>query len=238
MATTIDGVASPQSNYEKYKDMFQDKHDLITMENFYELLVAEMQNQDPLEPTSNTEFISQMASFTALSTQQDAFEAQQQTYANSLIGKTVTLSTGDGESVTGTVDFVTSGSNPQVSVNGIKYNLSAISQVKDNAERSAANIGDYGSFAAGILGKTAVVQSMDATGATYIDEGKVSSIEIDNGNVRVVVNGYSYDARDVLRVTDSAAQVQPASFAGNTVNSDDEDIADSEDDKDIYELFE
>ena len=42
MATTIDGVASPQSNYEKYKDMFQDKHDLITMENFYELLVASL----------------------------------------------------------------------------------------------------------------------------------------------------------------------------------------------------
>lgn len=208
--TPIDGVATPQSNYEKYKDMFTDKHDLITMENFYSLLVAEMQNQDPLEPTSNTEFISQMASFTALSAQQDAFNVQQQQYANSLIGKTVTVSKGDGQTETGMVAFVTSGDNPQVSINGNKYNLSAISQVHDDGSQKSSGIGDYGAFAAGILGKRATVQAMDATGATVVDEGVVSSLEIDKGNVRVVVNGYAYDATDVLKVTENAAAAAPA----------------------------
>ncbi len=204
MANTIEGIASPQSNFEKYKDMFEDKHDLITMDNFYSLLVAEMQNQDPLEPTSNTEFISQMASFTALSSQQDAFNVQQQNYANSLIGKTVTVSVGDGKTDTGVVTFVKSGEDPMVNVNGTNYKLSAISQVHSSEQQTSA-IGDYGAFAAGILGKNAVVQSIDATGQTYVDEGTVSALEIEKGSVRVVVNGYAYNATDVLKVTENTA---------------------------------
>ena len=215
---SIDDVASPQSNYEKYKDMYTDKHDLITMDNFYSLLVAEMQNQDPLEPTSNTEFISQMASFTAMSAQQDAYETQLQSYANSLVGRTVTVNAGDGATKTGVVEFVTHGDNPQVSVNGEKFSLSAISQVSDAGitGQQTASIGDYGAFAAGILGKTAVVQSIDSTGLTFFDEGVVDSLEIQNGNVRVVVNGYAYDATDVLRVTDTAAAGTAAAAESGT----------------------
>lgn len=223
MADAISGIASPQSNYEKYKDMFTDKHDLVTMDNFYSLLIAEMQNQDPLEPTSNTEFISQMASFTALQAQQDTFETQQMSYANSLIGKTVTVSKGDGEVETGVVSYVKGGDTPMINVNGTNYKLSAVSQVHDNGTQQTSSIGDYGAFASSILGKNAVVQSIDENGATYYDEGTVSSLEIENGNVRVVVNGYAYNATDVLRVTQPAQTEQSvqntASVPENTVES-------------------
>ncbi|MBP3857765.1 MAG: flagellar hook capping protein [Ruminiclostridium sp.] len=241
MSDFIEGIASPQSNYEKYKDMFTDKHDLITMDNFYSLLVAEMQNQDPLEPTSNTEFISQMASFTALSAQQDTFEVQQQSYANSLIGKSVTVSVGDGNTETGVVEYAKGGDNPQISVNGKSYNLSSIVRVNDNGAQQVSGIGDYGAFAAGILGKTAIVQSVDATGMSYLDEGKVDSLEIENGTVRVVVNGYAYDATDVVRVSESESGIingtQSAAQNAAVQASDEDDIIDS-DDSDIYELFE
>lgn len=219
--TGLDNLASPQSNYEKYKDMFTDnKHDLITMDNFYSLLVAEMQNQDPLEPTSNTEFISQMASFTALQAQQDAYDTQKQNYADTLVGKTITVTAGDGEAITGKVDYVTHGDDPQVSVNGTLYKLSSISQVRDQGMQSTSSIGDYGAFAAGILGKSVVVQSMDSTGATYIDEGLVSSLEIEKGTVRVVVNGYAYDVTDVLRVTEP--EQTAAASAGSYYDDEDD----------------
>ena len=268
MATTgIDSLASPQSNYEKYKDMFtNDKHDLVTMENFYQLLVAEMQNQDPLEPTSNTEFISQMASFTALQSQQDSYDTQLQTYANSLVGRTVTVTDGDGEAITGVVEFVRHGDTPQVNVNGKSYSLSAVSQVHDQAAQTqASSIGDYGAFASSILGKTVVVQAIDNEGATYIDRGEVGSLEIENGEVRVIVNGLAYDVRDVVQVTETEKQVQPqddededefdsvtaqeaassqGTQAAETVSAaertDEDDIEDVEEitDSDIYELFE
>lgn len=264
--TGLDGLASPQSNYEKYKDMFTDnKHDLITMDNFYSLLVAEMQNQDPLEPTSNTEFISQMASFTALQAQQDAYDTQKQNYADSLVGKTVTVTSGDGEAITGTVDYVTHGSDPKVSVQGTQYALSSVSQVHDQGAQGASAIGDYGAFAASILGRTVVVQSVDSMGMTYIDEGTVSSLEIENGTVRVIVNGYAYNATEIVKVngpeeqatasaaaegpeeeepvetvsaaaTEEAASTQTRDNAGQTDTGVIE--TDEDDIEDIYELFE
>ena len=205
----IDGIGSIQDNYEKYKDMFTNKdNDLITMDSFYQLLVAEMQNQDPLEPTSNTEFISQMASFTSLQAQQDNFQTQQQNYANSLVGKTVTVATMSGELITGTVNYTTFGETPQVNVNGSNYNLSAIKQLHTGGESVSGGISDYGAFATGLLGKNVLVQATDVDGTTFLDEGTVSSLEIQNGEIRLVINGYAYKPSDVVRVTEAVNQVE------------------------------
>ena len=56
----ISSLQSVQSNHEKYKDLFKNsgKNDTISTDTFFSLLMAEMSNQDPLEPTSNTEFVS------------------------------------------------------------------------------------------------------------------------------------------------------------------------------------
>ncbi len=199
-------INSKQDIYEKYKDMFTtEKNDLITMDSFYQLLIAEMQNQDPLEPTTNTEFISQMATFTSLQAQQDNFTMQQQNYANSLVGMTVAVSE-DGSNLTqGVVQYVTYGDEIKVNVDGKNYLLSQVKQVYGTAGGTAGSqIGDYGAFAASILGKDVTVQSADSTGAFVYDKGTVSSIEIENGEVRVIVNGYAYNVTDVVAVAQPA----------------------------------
>ncbi|MDE8719194.1 flagellar hook capping FlgD N-terminal domain-containing protein, partial [[Eubacterium] siraeum] len=53
--------------------------------------MAEMSNQDPLEPTSNTEFVSQMAQFTAFQAQQDNLKYSMSNYAAGLVGKTLSM---------------------------------------------------------------------------------------------------------------------------------------------------
>lgn len=70
-------------------------------EDFLTLLVAQLENQDPLEPQDNTEFISQLAEFSALSAQTETndkldelIEAQsnsEQTAAFSLLGQDVVV---------------------------------------------------------------------------------------------------------------------------------------------------
>ena len=58
-------------------------------DQFLQLLVAQMQYQDPLEPTSNTEWVAQMATFSmveSLNNMQQAFDKQS---ANDLVGKYV-----------------------------------------------------------------------------------------------------------------------------------------------------
>lgn len=213
MGNLMDGVNTIQDNYEKYKDMFTDKkNDVVTMDSFYQLLVAEMQNQDPLEPTSNTEFISQMASFTSLQAQQDNLDMQQQNYAKSLVGQVVGVSDGGSELITGTVKYVTYGDKVKVNVNGQNYNLDAIKLVYGEAAdgyeaeaNAAEQITNYGAFASSLIGKEVTVSGTDATGTSVFDRGTASSIEIQDGNVRVVVNGYAYNVTDVVAVADSTA---------------------------------
>lgn len=207
----LDKIATGESNYEKYKDLFtDDKKDVVTMDSFYKLLVAEMSNQDPLEPTSNTEFISQLASFTSLQAQQDNFAMQKQNYANSLVGQTVTVQGKTKEDlVTGVVESVSYGDEVMIKVGDKTYKLSAIKQVYGSAYQQgttvggSSQIGDYGAFAAGILGKTVMVQAQDMNGETVLDRGVVSSIEIQDGMVRVVVNDYAYNVTDIVQVTNS-----------------------------------
>ena len=55
---------------------------------FLQLLVAQMKYQDPLEPTDNTEYISQLATFSQLEETQNMQASLQEMEANSLVGKT------------------------------------------------------------------------------------------------------------------------------------------------------
>ena len=59
----------------------------ISSDTFLALLVAEMKNQDPLEPTNNTEWVSQYAQFTQVSEVQAIGEAMNSMKAKDLVGE-------------------------------------------------------------------------------------------------------------------------------------------------------
>jgi flagellar basal-body rod modification protein FlgD len=42
------------------------KPDLVSQDNFLQLLVAQIKNQDPLNPADGTQFLSQLAQFSSL----------------------------------------------------------------------------------------------------------------------------------------------------------------------------
>ncbi len=97
---------------------------------FLQLLVAEMQYQDPLEPTSNTEYVSELASFT----QVEALQAMQSTVdslgAESYVGKYVTITDADGNVITGMVDYTQADDDTiYVSVNDKLYETQYIDYV-------------------------------------------------------------------------------------------------------------
>ncbi len=82
----------------------------VDSEAFLTLLVAEMKNQDPLEPTSNTEWVSQYATFTQVSEIQAIGDAMNGVQAQGLVGKNVIMkvtdSTGNTDYVSGMVERV------------------------------------------------------------------------------------------------------------------------------------
>ena len=61
------------------------------MQDFLNLLVAQITNQDALNPMDNTEFIAQMAQFSTLQAMTDLTEMALQGQATSLLGKNVVV---------------------------------------------------------------------------------------------------------------------------------------------------
>lgn len=105
-------------------------------DTFLQLLVAEVQNQDPLEPTSNTEWISQYATFSELEAMNNMSSSFDLSRASSLVGKTVVINTtsetGKTTTVQGKVDYVTyEGGQAYLSINGSLYSMDDLHDVVD-----------------------------------------------------------------------------------------------------------
>lgn len=104
---------------------------------FLQLLVAQMKYQDPLEPTSNTEYISQLATFSTLEEMQNMRSSMDLQRASALVGqevyvKTTDSSTGDTELVYGKVDYVQYENNKAyLSIDGSLYSVDDLYSVYD-----------------------------------------------------------------------------------------------------------
>ncbi|HSV26823.1 MAG TPA: flagellar hook capping FlgD N-terminal domain-containing protein [Sedimentisphaerales bacterium] len=81
--------------------------------DYMKLLIAQLQNQNPLEPMSNTEMASQMAQFSQLQQLEgmnksfsEVLRKTELQYANSLVGQRVVFSAADGQLASGVVEAV------------------------------------------------------------------------------------------------------------------------------------
>ena len=97
-----------------------------------------MQYQDPLEPTSNTDYVAQMATFSQLEATLSLSETQANANASELVGKQVILkitseTTGETTYVDGRVDYVMyQNGEAYLSVNDQLYPASALDTVADS----------------------------------------------------------------------------------------------------------
>lgn len=105
MANFQDGAFTESTSSTSLKNASEGKGgSKIDSESFLQLLVAEMQNQDPLQPTSNTEWVSQYAQFTQTSSVQEIADAMGGVQANSLVGKNVIMKVTDSVGNTNYID--------------------------------------------------------------------------------------------------------------------------------------
>ncbi len=103
---------------------------------FLQLLVAQMQYQDPLEPTSNTEFVSQYAQFSQVEQMQNMAATSELARATSLVGDYVYVKTtgsdGEPDYVYGKVDYVAFENNKAyVSIEESLYSIDDVDTVVD-----------------------------------------------------------------------------------------------------------
>lgn len=117
-------------------------------DEFLQLLCAEMQYQDPLEPTSNTEYVAQLAQFTQMESMLNMQNSIESSKANDLVGKyvivkTTSSTTGDTEAVAGFVDYVQYENNQKyLYINGTRYSLDDVYQVADTEYMEAISLAE------------------------------------------------------------------------------------------------
>ena len=112
-------------------------------DSFLQILVAQMKYQDPLEPTSNTEYINQYATFTQVEQLSNMANAMSLSRASEMVGKTVRITqvnadTGEESVIEGVVDYVTfSGNKAYLNINGENYSIDDVTEVLDSEYTSA-----------------------------------------------------------------------------------------------------
>ena len=92
----------------------------LEIDQFLQLMIAELTNQDPLNPMDNTQLVQQIGEIRSISATTQLSESllavqsgQSLTTASSLIGKKVTALTDDNQNVVGVVDKVTVDVDPK-----------------------------------------------------------------------------------------------------------------------------
>ncbi len=120
---------------------------MLGQNEFLKLLVTQMQNQDPMKPVSDTEFIAQMAQFSSLEQTKtmsaDIAKLRQGNdflQATNLLGKEVRLNLGDMEFTKGIVtDLNVKDGEARIIVGDKTYTLDQVNSVSSEAPETEEN---------------------------------------------------------------------------------------------------
>jgi flagellar basal-body rod modification protein FlgD len=148
--STVNGVSSALDQYQIKSDTTANKE--LGKNEFLNLLVAQLNNQNPLEPQSNGEFIAQLAQFsqvegieklnTSMGSLLSGYQSSQALQASSLVGRKVIIPTDQAvvdtsESFKASLVLPTSSSN--VYVNVYDSAGTAVSRI-NMGEQAAGNV--------------------------------------------------------------------------------------------------
>jgi flagellar basal-body rod modification protein FlgD len=101
---------------------------ILGQDGFLKLLVAEMQNQDPMSASQDpTQTVTQMAQFSSVEQLTNLVQGAQQTQSVALIGRTVAYTNTNGTAGAGVVNSVTfNQGTPVINVDGVEISPSQI----------------------------------------------------------------------------------------------------------------
>ena len=121
---SINQVGTPDNNREETKGTSK-----LGKDAFLNLLVAQMKYQDPLNPTSDTEWISQLATFSSLEEMQNMSATMANSQALNLVGEMVIINN-ENKLIGGKVDYVTLvGGKAYLAVKGELYSIDDLDTV-------------------------------------------------------------------------------------------------------------
>ncbi|WP_028240722.1 flagellar hook assembly protein FlgD [Stutzerimonas azotifigens] len=183
--------------------------DALGKDTFLQLLVTQLNNQNPLDPQDNSEFVSQLAQFSSLESMQNltdtvgsfygSYQSMQALQASSLVGRSVVVNTDSaqleaGGSISGSLVMPSSGSNVTVGVydaSGEQVTTLSLGTLATgeqsftwngtDTEGNAVAAGSYTILAAASIGG-------ENTALTTYLPAKVSSVTLDSSGAGMTLN--------------------------------------------------
>lgn len=145
IAQVQDGKIVETSSQNSLANAVSSSSNGMDKDTFLQLLVAQMKYQDPLEPTSNTEYISQYATFSQVEQMQNMAGTMELSRASQLVGQQVwvktTNSRGESSYVQGQVDYVVyENGKAYVSIQEKLYSIDDVDTVVDKDYNEAYNL--------------------------------------------------------------------------------------------------
>ena len=204
-------------------------------DQFLQLLCAEMQNQDPLEPTTNTEYVAQMATFSQLEATLSMSALQESNMANSLVGKQVILkltseTTGDTSYVDGKVDYILyQNGEVLLSVNDGLYPLDSLDTVADSQYYDAIAVSKVFE---GMVGKLPYMENLTVAWKKGIEELRTMYDEMSDyeksfvdSDVLQVLTNYENRIKELEKIEESAnGSTDNSGNSENTENPENTDV--------------
>ncbi len=108
--------------------------DQLSMQQFMQLLVSQLQNQDPLDPMSDSDFFAQMAQLGQVQGMDTLNQASQLQEAQGMLGKAVTATSSN------TGGGIVSGVVSSISVNSGNYSLNVVDASGNTTTVTLANV--------------------------------------------------------------------------------------------------
>ncbi|HEY4321484.1 MAG TPA: flagellar hook capping FlgD N-terminal domain-containing protein [Gemmatimonadales bacterium] len=210
---------------------------ILGKDDFLQMLVAQLKNQDPMSPMDGTQFAAQLAQFstveqltelnTTATTQATAASqetlTQQASFGNSLIGRDVvttgaTINVADG--TTSRISIDTSGAAETVHIDILGADGKTIvgSQDYDNVPAGTNTLTvdtsklDPGSYTYNV---SAISTSGAAVGAVGYTVGSVQGTSFQNGQVVLTVNGAAVPITDIVEIIPAASAGSSSSTSSN-----------------------
>ena len=209
----------PSATKDLYGDtQFTDKQSNdLTSQDFLNLMMEQLKNQDFMNPMDDTQFLSQLAQFSSMQYMQELANYSKQNYVSSLVGQTVTASkfTNEGglDTSTGVVSKISLVDDEYLIYIGDKsYTLDQIMEIGVSGGGSSGtttpddNTGtdeETQYFYLTLLGQPVTVKDADGNEVS----GTVDRVSMTNG-IQLMVNGNWYNAADLVSVdaaTDAGA---------------------------------
>jgi flagellar basal-body rod modification protein FlgD len=218
-------IAAVNTTYTDSTQTYESSASSISVDDFYTLLTAELQNQDPTDPIDTTELIQQTVSYTQLerldtiSNNIETMLLYQQSINNSsavsFIGKTVTanndqLSISEGSTGDITFELAEDASDVTVSIYNSDGELvrvidgGALSEGEHTLEWDACdNDGNELTDGTYTFAVSAVDESGEAVTSTTLTTAVVSGISYEDGIAYLELGNFSVPLGSVIEIYDS-----------------------------------